>query len=398
MCLPPRTAREKPSRQESSSWRGAANAGPRKSGTKIHLPKLERTADREVTLGASLNVGRSCTKPWQRPVHVRDLAPRSPDFSAASLKRYPVAVGVVAALAASAIVNYILAKRAERRNPPTGRFITVEGVRLHYVERGSGPPLVLLHGNGSMIQDFQSSGLIDLAARKYRVIAFDRPGFGHSERPRNTVWTPEAQAGLIGAALVRIGASEAMVLGHSWGTLVAVALALRYPRNVKALILASGYYYPTARADVLLLSPPAVPLIGDILSHTVSPILSRLMWPFLLRKIFGPRAVPEKFKGFPKEMAVRPSQIRAGAAESALMIPSAGAFRKAYRKLEMPVVIVAGAQDRFIESEQSTRLHRDISHSILRCVPADGHMLHQTATAEIMSAIDMVAGQSTKAA
>jgi pimeloyl-ACP methyl ester carboxylesterase len=331
-------------------------------------------------------------------VHVPDLAPRSRDFSAASLKRYPVAVGVVAALAASAIVNYILAKRAERRNPPTGRFITVEGVRLHYVERGSGPPLVLLHGNGSMIQDFQSSGLIDLAARKYRVIAFDRPGFGHSERPRNTVWTPEAQAGLIAAALVRIGASEAMVFGHSWGTLVAVALALQYPRNVKALILASGYYYPTARVDVLLLSAPAVPLIGDILSHTVSPILSRLMWPFLLRKIFGPRPVPKKFKGFPEEMAVRPSQIRAGAAESALMIPSASALRKAYRKLEMPVVIVAGAQDRFIESEQSTRLHRDISHSLLRCVPANGHMVHQTATAEIMSAIDMVAGQSTEAA
>jgi pimeloyl-ACP methyl ester carboxylesterase len=295
-------------------------------------------------------------------------------------------------------VNYILAKRAERRNLPTGRFITVEGVRLHYVERGSGPPLVLLHGNGSMIQDFQSSGLIDLAAKKYRVIAFDRPGFGHSERPRNTVWTPEAQAGLIGAALVRIGASEPMVLGHSWGTLVAVALALRYPRKVKALILASGYYYPTARADVLLLSPPAIPLIGDILSHTISPILSRLMWPFLLRKIFAPRPVPKKFKGFPEEMAVRPSQIRAGAAESALMIPSASALRKGYRKLEMPVVIVAGAQDRFIESEQSTRLHRDISHSLLRCVPANGHMVHQTATAEIMSAIDMVADQSTEAA
>jgi pimeloyl-ACP methyl ester carboxylesterase len=301
-------------------------------------------------------------------------------------------------LAASAIVNYILAKRAERRTLPTGRFITVEGVRLHYVERGSGPPLVLLHGNGSMIQDFQSSGLIDLAAKKYRVIAFDRPGFGHSERPRNTVWTPEAQAGLIGPALVRIGASEPMVLGHSWGTLVAIALALRYPRKVKALILTSGYYYPTARADVLLLSPPAIPLIGDILSHTISPILSRLMWPFLLRKIFAPRPVPKKFKGFPEEMAVRPSQIRAGAAESALMIPSASALRKGYRKLEMPVVIVAGAQDRFIESEQSTRLHRDISHSLLRCVPANGHMVHQTATAEIMSAIDMVADQSTEAA
>ena len=73
----------------------------------------------------------------------------------------------------------------------------------------------------------------------------------------------------------------------------------------------------------MILSLPAIPLIGDLLSHTLSPLLSRLMWPLLLRKIFGPSPVPEKFKGFPEEMAVRPSQIRASAAESALMIPSA---------------------------------------------------------------------------
>jgi pimeloyl-ACP methyl ester carboxylesterase len=314
----------------------------------------------------------------------------------ATLKTHPIAVGVVVAAGASPILNRWLAKKAERRTPPTGRLIAVNGVRLHHVERGTGTPLVLLHGNGSMVQDFQSSGLIDLAAKKYRVIAFDRPGFGHSDRPRSTVWTPEAQAVLIGAALKQIGVSRAIVLGHSWGTLVAVALALKYPRDVQALILASGYYYPTARADVLVLSPPALPLIGDILSHTVSPILSRLMWPLLLRKIFGPSRVPQKFKGFPREMAVRPSQIRASAAESALMIPATYALRKAYRKLEMPVVIVAGAEDRVIESEQSAQLHRDVSQSTLRCVPETGHMIHQTATAEIMSAIDMAAGQPKK--
>jgi pimeloyl-ACP methyl ester carboxylesterase len=108
------------------------------------------------------------------------------------------------ALAASAMLNRVLAKRAERRNSPMGQFITVDGVRLHYLERGGGTPLVLLHGNGSMIQDFESSGLIDLAAKTYRVIAFDRPGFGYSERPRSTVWTPAAQADLINAALMQI--------------------------------------------------------------------------------------------------------------------------------------------------------------------------------------------------
>jgi alpha/beta hydrolase fold len=124
------------------------------------------------------------------------------------------AVTTVGALAISAVVNRRLARDAEHDNPPAGRFLEVSGVRLHYVERGSGTPLVLLHGNGSMIQDFESSGLIDLAAKNYRVIVFDRPGFGHSDRPRNVVWTPAAQAELIYNALQRLGVS----MRSSWGT------------------------------------------------------------------------------------------------------------------------------------------------------------------------------------
>jgi pimeloyl-ACP methyl ester carboxylesterase len=177
-------------------------------------------------------------------------------------KALPIAAGVVVAAVASALLNRWLAQKAERRNPPLGRFITVDGVRLHYVDRGTGTPLVLLHGNGSMIEDFQSSGLIDLAAKNYRVIAIDRPGFGHSNRPRSTVWTPQAQADLIAAALKKIGVPRAIILGHSWGTLVALALAVKYPQEVQALVLASGYYYPNARADVVILSSPAIPLIG----------------------------------------------------------------------------------------------------------------------------------------
>ena len=72
---------------------------------------------------------------------------------------------VIGALAATALLNHHLAKKAERDNPAAGRFLDVNGARLHYVERGSGEPLVLLHGNGSMIEDFESSGLIDLAAK-----------------------------------------------------------------------------------------------------------------------------------------------------------------------------------------------------------------------------------------
>jgi pimeloyl-ACP methyl ester carboxylesterase len=289
-------------------------------------------------------------------------------------------------------VNRRLAKNAENDNPPAGQFLEVNGVRLHYVERGSGAPLVLLHGNGSMIQDFESSGLIDLAAKNYRVIVFDRPGFGHSDRPRNVVWTPAAQAELINSALHRLGVSHAIVLGHSWGASVAVALALKYPTLVQGLVLASGYYYPTLRPDVVALSAPAVPLVGDILGHTLSPIVSRVMWPLLMAKIFGPRSVPKKFEGFPKEMALRPSQIRASAAESALMIPDAFHYRDEYTNLKMPVVIVAGDEDRLVDIDaQSTRLHRDVPQSRFHRVPGTGHMIHQTATGVVMSAINEAA-------
>jgi pimeloyl-ACP methyl ester carboxylesterase len=316
------------------------------------------------------------------------------DRNAAAGQSYAMAAIVAAgALAATALLNRHLAKKAEHDNPPTGQFLEVDGVRLHYVERGSGEPLVLLHGNGSMIEDFVSSGLVDLAAKDYRVIIIDRPGFGHSSRPRNVIWTPGAQAQLIRRALERLGVSQAIVLGHSWGASVAVALGLKFPDMVRGLVLASGYYYPTLRPDVVAMSAPAVPVVGDILGHTLSPLVSRLMWPLMTAKIFGPKSAPAKFEQFPKEMALRPSQIRASAAESALMIPDAIHFENKYADLKMPVVIVAGEDDRLIDSDtQSARLHSDVSQSAFHRVPKNGHMVHQTATGEVMAAINEVAG------
>jgi pimeloyl-ACP methyl ester carboxylesterase len=312
-----------------------------------------------------------------------------------SLSNYPVsaaltsAIGVMAALA---FANWRLSKKAQRENPPQGRFLEVNGVRLHYVERGTGRPLVLLHGNGSMIQDFESSGLIELADRNYRVIVFDRPGFGHSSRPRKVIWSPDAQADLFMEASARLNVHQAIVLGHSWGASVALALATRHPSIVQSLVLASGYYFPTVRGDVVAQSGPAIPGLGDIFAYTLAPLLSRLMWPAMLRKMFGPRSVPEKFRGFPKAMAVRPSQIRAGAAEAALMIPSAFSSSKAYGELTLPVIIVAGEDDRLIDiDEQSGRLHAEVKQSKMHRIAGAGHMVQQSATDDLMNAINEAA-------
>lgn len=320
------------------------------------------------------------------------------DLAAALRQRPAVATvaGAAALLAAMALVNRQLAQKAERENPPRGRFIEVDGVRLHYVERGSGRPVVLLHGNGTMIQDLQSSGLIDLAAEKYRVIAFDRPGFGHSARPRDRVWGPDEQADLFRKALDRLGIERAIVLGHSWAASIAVALAVRHPVSVEALVLASGYYFPASRPDLALLSMPAIPVLGDVISHTLSPILARLMWPGLLRKVFGPQPVPEKFAGFPVEMAVRPSQLRASAEETAMMIPMAAAASRTYGEITVPTVILAGERDRLIDVEQSARLHRVVQDSRLRGIAGAGHMIQQTETSVVMAAIEQAASISAR--
>jgi pimeloyl-ACP methyl ester carboxylesterase len=297
-----------------------------------------------------------------------------------------------------AVANRYLARRAERESPPKGKFIEVNGVRLHYLEQGDGEPLVLLHGNGSMIQDFASSGLIAASSKSYRVFAFDRPGYGHSERPRSVIWTAGAQANLIRCALDQLGVTKATVLGHSWGCSVAVALALRFPDLVRGLVLASGYYYPSARADVITMSGPALPVLGDAVRFTLSPILARLMWPLMKKQIFGPAPISKRFEsGFPKEMTFRPSQIRASAAEAALMIPDAFAARDHYSEMKMPVAIVAGEDDRLVDIEdQSARLHAELPQSTIHRVPGAGHMVHQTAPGVLLAAIDEVASDRRK--
>ena len=124
-----------------------------------------------------------CATPKGTPVKSR-VAGSALSASVTPLPKYPLAIAaVVAALGIAALVNRSLAKKAERENLPEGRFVTVDGVRLHYVDRGLGEPIVLLHGNGR-IEDFSSSGLVEVASQNRRVIAFDRPGFGHRARPR----------------------------------------------------------------------------------------------------------------------------------------------------------------------------------------------------------------------
>jgi len=287
------------------------------------------------------------------------------------------------------------ARRAERDHPPSGRFITVDGVKLHYLERGQGPALVLLHGNGVDATDWEHSGLLDAAAEHYRVIAFDRPGFGYSERPRTTVWTPDRQARLLHHALQALKVDSAIVVGHSWGTLVALSLGLQVPDFVRGLVLVSGYYYPSVRLDVMVGAPPALPLVGDALRYTVAPLAGRLIWPAAVGRAFAPMPVSENFRAVSPWMSLRPSQLRANAADSSLMIPGAVSLARRYGSLKIPVQILAGTQDGVCScAHNAERLHAALRHSELSVTPGVGHMLHYAEPGKVLGAVDAVAAKA----
>ncbi|MBF9198013.1 alpha/beta hydrolase [Microvirga sp. BT290] len=307
----------------------------------------------------------------------------------------PILAGSAAALGAAALYTRKQTQDAERRYRPIGRFLTVDGVRLHYVERGEGEPIVLIHGNGTMIQDFTVSGLLDRLAERYRVIAFDRPGYGYSARPRQ-LWTPRAHAGLFRKALEQLGVERATVYGHSWGTLVAVALALEAPPLVRGLVLGSGYYYPTLRADTFLLSPPAIPVIGDAMRYTISPLIARAMLPGMVKRVFQPAEVPERFNRlFPKALMLRPSQLRAAAEDAALMNPSVMELERHYRELTIPVTIIVGADDQIADvGRQSARLNRELPSSEFISLPGLGHMIHHLDPDAVADAVVRMAQRS----
>ena len=305
----------------------------------------------------------------------------------------PIAFGAIGAMTLGAMwaVNYLLSRKAEQENPASGQFVTLKGASLHYVIRGQGPALVLLHGNGSMIEDFEISGLLGECAARYRVIAFDRPGYGHSPRRGRKAKTPAKQADLIVGALSRLGIRDAIFVGHSWGTLVALQIALRHPEKARGLVLASGYYFPTARADVFMASLGAIPGLGPLLCHTILPIIGRCTWPAMVRNLFRPAGVPTKFGAFPRDMALRPSQMQTSAEEAALMVPSTEGLARRCSSLTIPIALICGAGDQVVDPTHSTRLNREIKGSTLTNLLFNGHMVHHTSVSTVVALIDEVA-------
>lgn len=294
----------------------------------------------------------------------------------------PWVAGGLAALAGAAAYNHAAARRAEADHPPIGQFITIDGVPVHYTDTGGGDAgtdcIILIHGNGSLLQDFLCAGLVARLQTTHRVICFDRPGHGYTARPADRDWTAEAQAALLAGAARALGVNRAVVAGHSWGTLVALAWALDVPQQVKALALMSGYYYPTLRGDALALNLVKLPGVRQLFTDAWAPMQTRLIGRLALRQLFAPADLPQRFLDcMPLGLMLRPSQIRATADDSAQMPANVARLSERYGELRLPVSVIWGAGDRLVGQDgQSARLVAELASAEGVSTPDMGHMIH----------------------
>src|SRR5215813_12085482 len=142
-------------------------------------------------------------------------------------------------------------------------FVTVGTLRVHYVESGTGPAVVLIHGNAGNIEDFEF-GLIQALSANYRVVAIDRPGHGKSDRPTATSATVEYQARLMHLVLSSLGVERPILIGHSWGAALALSYVLQYPEDLSAMILVAPAAYPDTGENRLVRAVTRLPVLGDM--------------------------------------------------------------------------------------------------------------------------------------
>jgi pimeloyl-ACP methyl ester carboxylesterase len=177
-------------------------------------------------------------------------------------------------------------------------------------------------------------------------------------------------------------------------------MALQAPQSLSGLVLMSGYYRPTPRPDALLLSGPAVPILGDVMRYTVSPPLGRLLAPLILKTVFAPVEVSPRFRqAYPISMSLRPSQLRASAAESALLMADAAALQARVAELDVPTLVLTGRDDRLVDAAHHSQwLAERVAGAAFVSLDGVGHMLHHTASEEVAQTIEgFVAGAAATA-
>jgi len=305
-----------------------------------------------------------------------------------------VAVGLVAL----AFWSAHLAREAERRFPPLGRFVETGGLRLHHAISGreDGVPVVLLHGANSAMQDWEH-GVRTALERDFRVIAFDRPGHGYSE-PMDEEPTPAAQARVMRAALRQLGIERPIVVGFSWSGAIATAWGLDAPDEVAAVVTLAGATHDWPGDIDAVYQLAAWPFVGWLFAHTIVPVYAHAFADSLSADVFWPQPLGGNLDKLPIPLAVRPRAFLVNAAERRLLKPFLAIQKLRYPSFRPPLVVVHGMDDRIVGlSVHSRPLHGAVPHSRLMEIAAAGHALPYTHAATIAEAVRRAADDAETA-
>ncbi|RVT84217.1 alpha/beta hydrolase [Rhodobacteraceae bacterium CCMM004] len=287
---------------------------------------------------------------------------------------------------------------AEAAYPPEGRFVEVGGRRVHYVQEGRGPDLVLLHGASGNTRDF-TFAFVDAVRDRYRVTVFDRPGLGYTDRTDDryvgatvtAAESPAEQAALLSAAARQIGVRRPVVLGHSYGGAVAMAWALEH--DPAAVVIVSGATQPWP-GDL----GPLYGLAGSAFGGASLVPLITAFAPLgrvetALGSIFAPQSPPEGYDdhiGAP--LTLRRASFRANARQVNTLRPHLVEMSQRYPSLTLPVEIVHGVADRTVPIHiHSDPLAEQIPGANLVRLAGIGHMPHHVAQTDVVAAIDRAA-------
>ncbi len=263
-------------------------------------------------------------------------------------------LAVLAVVPVSALVTALVGFLVTRLMPPRGTFIHVAGERIHMLEKGQGPPLLLIHGLCGQLGNFTHS-LVDRLATTHRVIVFDRPGSGHSTRAPGTDGSLAKQAALVAELIHALGLERPVVVGHSLGGAIALLLALNHPGCVSRLALVAPLTQPQAKP------PPAFKLLAirgaglrALVAWTLATPWAIVHSQQVLKAIFSPQTGPLDFAtrggGL---LTLRPANFIHASQDMAAVEIDLPALALRYGELACPVRILFGSGDQILNPQRN---------------------------------------------
>jgi pimeloyl-ACP methyl ester carboxylesterase len=291
---------------------------------------------------------------------------------------------LLAVAAALLLFTIHTVRQVEAALPPAGRFVDVPGARLHVVDRGRGPALLLVHGLAGQLCHF-TYAIVDQLAAQFRVVAVDRPGSGYSVRVPGGSATLGAQADVLASLIDELGLGRPLVVGHSLGGAVGLALAQRHPKRVAGLVLLAPLTHPVREISPVFRGLKiARPWLRILVAWTLAVPLGIAKRAEVLRVIFGPDSVPDDFAtrggGL---LALRPSHFVAACTDLAAAADDLEGMTLRYATMQLPVRIIYGRDDRILDPrEQGETLAAKVPGATLTLIEG-GHMLPVIAAAAV---------------